>query len=51
VEGFGQTVLGVISIDDILLSAGPKKPVRSEEVVDALQTICGHHHASLTVAS
>lgn len=47
VEGFGQSVLGVISIDDILLSAGPRKAVRSEEVVEALQTICGHHHAAI----
>lgn len=51
VAGFGGSVLGVISIDDILLSAGPKKAVRSEEVVDALQTICGHHHAALTISA
>jgi CBS domain-containing protein len=44
VVGFGGTVLGIISMNDILLAAGAKKPVRNEEVVDTLQAICGHHH-------
>jgi CBS domain-containing protein len=43
VEGFGGTVLGVISMNDILLAAGSTTPVRTEEVVDALQGICAHH--------
>jgi CBS domain-containing protein len=43
VEGFGGTVLGLISMNDILLAAGSKAPVRNEEVVDALQGICAHH--------
>jgi CBS domain-containing protein len=44
VVGFAGSVLGVLSMNDILLAAGHDKPVRSEEVVDALQGICGHHH-------
>lgn len=44
VVGFGRTVLGVVSMNDILLAAGPGKPVRSEEVVDTFQAICAHHH-------
>lgn len=44
VVGFGGTVLGVVSMNDILLAAGAGKPVRSEEVVDTLQAICAHHH-------
>lgn len=44
VVGFGGTVLGIISMNDILLAAGPNKPVRNEEVVDTLQGICAHHH-------
>jgi CBS domain-containing protein len=44
VVGFGGTVLGVVSMNDILLAAGPAKPVRSDEVVDTLQGICAHHH-------
>ena len=44
VEGFGGTVLGIVSINDILLAAGPSKPVREAEVVDVFQAICAHHH-------
>jgi CBS domain-containing protein len=44
VEGFGGTVSGIISMNDILLAAGARKPVRDAEVVEALQAICGHHH-------
>ena len=44
VEGFGGTVLGIISMNDILLAAGARKPVRDAEVVEAFQAICGHHH-------
>ncbi len=43
VEGFGGTVLGVISMNDILLAAGAQAPVRDQDVVDAFQTICAHH--------
>ena len=44
IVGFGGTVLGIISMNDILLAAGPRKPVRSEEIVDTFQAICAHHH-------
>lgn len=43
VEGFGGTVRGVISMNDILLAAGERTPVRDAEVVDAFQAICAHH--------
>jgi CBS domain-containing protein len=43
VEGVGGAVLGVISMNDILLAAGAQAPVRDEEVLDAFQTICAHH--------
>jgi CBS domain-containing protein len=43
VEGFGGTVLGVISMNDIVLAAGDEAPVREAEVVNALQAICAHH--------
>ncbi len=45
VEGFGGTVQGIISMNDILLAAGPRKQVREAEVVETLQSICAHHHA------
>lgn len=43
VEGFGGTVAGVVSMNDILLAAGPRRPVRSDEVVNTLQAIGAHH--------
>lgn len=43
VEGFGGTVLGVVSMNDLLLAAGPRKAVREAEVVHTLQAICAHH--------
>jgi CBS domain-containing protein len=44
VEGFGGSVSGIVSMNDIVLSAGPRKPVRNEAVVETLQAICAHHH-------
>ena len=37
VEGFGGTVMGMVSMNDILLAAGARKPVRDAEVVDTFQ--------------
>ena len=44
VEGFAGTVAGIVSMNDILLAAGPTKAVRNDEVVDTFQSICAHHH-------
>ena len=44
VEGFGHIVVGVVSMNDILMAAGPRKAVRNDEVVDTFQSICAHHH-------
>jgi CBS domain-containing protein len=44
VVGFGNTVVGMLSMNDILLAAGADKPLRAEDVVETLQAICGHHH-------
>ena len=44
VEGFGGTVMGIVSMNDIVLASGPRKPVRDTEVVSTLQAICAHHH-------
>lgn len=43
VEGFGGTVAGIISMNDILLAAG-KKGVGNADIIDTFQTICAHHH-------
>ena len=46
VEGFGGTVMGIVSMNDVVLAAGARKPVRDAEVVSTLQAICAHHHPS-----
>ena len=51
VEGFGATVVGIISMNDIVLASGPRKPVRDTEVVSTLQAICAHHHPSPHIAA
>lgn len=44
VAGFGGTVVGIVSMNDLVRAAGAKKPVRGADVVDTLQAICAHHH-------
>jgi CBS domain-containing protein len=51
VVGFGGTVLGVLSMNDIVRAAGPKKGVRNDEVVDVLRAICEHHPEPHVVAA
>jgi len=43
VEGFGGTVAGIVSMNDILLAAG-RKGVGNAEIVDTFQAICAHDH-------
>jgi CBS domain-containing protein len=42
VVGTDGTLVGMLSINDILLAAGANKPVRTDDVVDALKAICAH---------
>jgi CBS domain-containing protein len=51
VVGFGNTLLGIVSINDIVLAAGPRKAVRNDEVVDTLQRICAHHQPLVHVTA
>ena len=44
VEGFGGTVLGIVSMNDIMLATGPGAAIRTDKVVDTFQAICTHHH-------
>jgi CBS domain-containing protein len=44
VVGFGGVVLGVLSMNDIVLAAGARRQITGEEVLNTLQAICGHHH-------
>ena len=51
VEGFAGTIMGIVSMNDIVLASGPRKPVRDAEVVSTLQAICAHHHPSPHIAA
>jgi CBS domain-containing protein len=42
VLGFGGTVLGIVSMNDLVLAAG--KGVRGTDIIATLQGICSHHH-------
>jgi CBS domain-containing protein len=45
VVGFGNTVVGMLSMNDILRAAGRgKKGVANDEIVETLQAICADHH-------
>ena len=43
VAGFAGVVAGIVSMNDILLAAGPRKDVRNDEVLETFQGICAHH--------
>ena len=51
IEGFGGTVLGIVSMNDMVRSAGAGKPVHGQEVVETLQSICAHHQPALRIAA
>jgi CBS domain-containing protein len=51
VLGFGGVVVGIISLNDLVLAAGPRKPVRDSDVTDALRAICEHHHPAPHIAA
>jgi CBS domain-containing protein len=43
VEGFGGAVMGIVSMNDIVLASGPRKSVRDADVLDVLRAICARH--------
>ena len=52
VEGFGGTVLGIVSMNDLVRAVGrTKRSVSGAEVIDTLQSICAHHHRALRIAA
>lgn len=44
VLGFGSTVVGLLSMNDVVLAAGPDSGIRDDEVLDVFRAICEHHH-------
>lgn len=51
VEGFGGAVMGIVSLNDIVLASGPRKAVRDADVVDTLQAICSHYRPSPQISA
>lgn len=51
VAGFGGTVLGIVSMNDIIRVAGARKAVHGAAVVETLQSICAHHRPALRIAA
>jgi CBS domain-containing protein len=51
VEGYGGTVVGIVSMNDFLLALGSRKPVREADVIDTLVTICTHRPGAHVVAA
>ena len=51
VEGFGGTLLGLVSMNDILLATGARKALREPEVVGTFQAICAHRRPSAHIAA
>ena len=43
VVGFDRLLLGIVSLNDIAMEAGPGKPVSGDAVLTALQAIGAHH--------
>jgi CBS domain-containing protein len=51
VVGFGGRLLGILSMNDVVLATGGKGQVHTEEVVSAYQAICAHRHPAPAVAA
>lgn len=44
VVGFGDAIVGILSLYDVVRVAGHHPGVAGREVIDTLQAICGGHH-------
>ena len=51
VNGRANPFEGIVSVNDILLAAGPGKAVRNDEVVETFQAIGAQHHPTPHVAA
>lgn len=51
VTGFGATVLGIVSMNDIVRAAGDKKRVHGADVITTMQSICARHHPAPRIAA
>jgi CBS domain-containing protein len=46
-----RKLIGILSLNDIVLAAGDSKPVRDRDVMDALRSICAHRRRSTDQAA
>jgi CBS domain-containing protein len=44
-------LVGIVSMNDLVLAAGADQPVRNDEVVQTLKAICAHHAAPAAAAA
>ena len=44
VVGFGNAVMGILSMNDVLRAAAAGKRIANDDIVETLQAICAHHH-------
>lgn len=52
VVGFGNAVMGILSMNDVLRAAAAGKAIANDDIVETLQAICaGHHPAPHVVAA
>jgi CBS domain-containing protein len=51
VTGFGGTVLGIVSMNDMVRAVGERKAVHGASVIHTLQSICEHHHPAPRIAA
>ncbi len=50
VEGFGGTIVGLVSMNDLILGVGTKA-VKAPSVIGTLQSICAHHHPAPRISA
>lgn len=50
VVGNSGTLLGLISMDDLVRAAGPRRVITHEQIIETLKEIYSHHHAAHVVA-
>jgi CBS domain-containing protein len=46
VVGSAGTLLGLISMDDLVRAAGPRRVITNEQVIETLKAIYSDHHAA-----
>jgi CBS domain-containing protein len=51
VVGRDNTLVGMLSMNDLLLASGSDPSVRTEDIVQTLQAICGHRQPASGLAA